>query len=309
MSRLQYLAAVLIVTAALITAGCINLGQPAPSRSSMETVPGGSGLSYGVPAPIPTPAMTFSPATKFASDQTTGGSSAGQGVEMKIIKTGQVTIEVPQVPAALDQVRAIAESNGGYLSSSNVYTSQNDRKTGYAMVRIPADRFDTVMQALAPLGKILSSSEQRSDVTEQYVDLTIQNQSYHAQLDNYYRLMDKATNVEDIIKIQEQIDQITLNLNRVEGQLRYLNSQIDLSTITVNLQEPEPVGGETGYNIVTAINEGIAAFFGMISAIIVLVFALIPLIVIGLIVYAVYRYYKKRKGGSTAVVAPAQTTA
>lgn len=293
MFGLKRIAVVLFVTAAIILAGCLGIGQT--QQSSMETVSRDSGgISYGGAVPAP----TFAPAQKIAGDQGTGA-NAGQGVETKIIKTGQVTIEVPQVPAAIDRVRDIAVSNGGYLSSSNVYTSQNDRKTGYAVIRIPAEKFDTVMQALVPLGKVLSSSEQRSDVTEQYVDLTIQNESYHAQLNNYYRLMAKADKVEDIIKIQAQIDQITLSLNQVEGRLRYLSSQIDLSTITVNLQEPEPVGGETGYSIVTAINEGIAGFFGMISAIIILVFSLIPLIILGIIVYAVYRWHQKRKVAGT----------
>jgi len=72
----------------------------------------------------------------------------------------------------------------------------------------------------------------------------------------------------------------------------------------VNLQEPEPVGGETSYNIVTAINEGIAGFFGMISAIIIFVFSVIALVIIAIIVYAVYRYYRKRKGGSATLVTP-----
>jgi hypothetical protein len=251
------------------------------------------------------PVPAFTPSSKVAADQAmAAGNAATPATATKIIKTGQVTIEVAQVPPALDQVRDIAESSGGYVSSSNVYTGQNDRKTGYVMIRIPAERFESAMAALAPLGKVLSTSTQRSDVTEQYIDLTIQNESYHNQLENYYRLMDKAEKVEDIIAIQEQIDRITLELNRVEGQLRYLDSQIDLSTITVNLQEPEPVGGETGYNIITAINQGIAAFYGMISAIIVLLFALIPVIIIAVIAYAAYRYYKKRKGGSSAVAAP-----
>ncbi|MDD1669743.1 MAG: DUF4349 domain-containing protein, partial [Methanomicrobiales archaeon] len=197
----MHIAVMLILATALLAAGCLTL------PTGVETSRSNEGLNYGMPAPVP----TYAPSAKIASDQSTVGGNAGQGVETKIIKTGQITIEVSQVPPALDQIRAIAETNGGYLSSSNVYTSQNDRKTGYAVIRIPADRFDPVMEALAPLGKILSSSEQRSDVTEQYVDLTIQNQSYHAQLDNYYRLMDKATDVEDIIKIQEQIDQITLS--------------------------------------------------------------------------------------------------
>ena len=297
MFHLKSIAAALIIAAAIIAAGCLSLGQS--QQSSMETVSRDSGgLSYGQAVPAP----TYAPAQKIAAEQAASTGNADQAVQTKIIKTGQVTIEVAQVPAAIERVRDIAVSNGGYLSSSNVYTSQNDRKTGYAMIRVPAERFDTVMQALVPLGKILSSSEQRSDVTEQYVDLTIQNQSYHAQLENYFRLMGKADKVEDIIKIQAQIDQITLSLNQVEGRLRYLNSQIDLSTITVNLQEPEPVGGETGYSIVTAINEGIAGFFGMISALIILVFTLIPLIVVCLAAYAVYRWYQKRKGTATPPV-------
>jgi hypothetical protein len=304
MAHLRHLAAVLIMVAAIIAAGCLGIGQT--SQSTMESVSKGGGFSTSVGVPAP----AIAPAGRTASDQSLASGNADQGVETKIIKTGQVTIEVPQVPAAIDRIREIAVSNGGYLSTSSVYTSQNDRKTGYAVIRIPAARFDTVIQALAPLGKVLSSSEQRSDVTEQYVDLTIQNESYHTQLENYYRLMAKADKVEDIIKIQAQIDQITMSINQIEGRLRYLDSQIDLSTISVNLQEPEPVGGETGYNIVTAINEGIAGFFGMISAIIVFIFSVIPLVIIGVVVYAVYRWNKKRKGGSTAVpVAPAETKA
>jgi hypothetical protein len=293
MFRLKSIAAVLIVALAIIAAGCLGLGQS--QQSPVETVSGGSGgLSYNGAVPAP----AFTPAQKIAGDQATGAPSADQGAT-KIIKTGQVTIEVPQVPAAIDQVKAIAVSNGGYLSSSNVYTSQNDRKTGYTVIRIPAEQFDTVMQALAPLGKVLSSSEQRSDVTAQYIDLSIQNASLRNQLDGYNRIMAKATNVEDIIKIQVEIDRVTMTLNQIEGQLRYLSSQIDLSTITVNLQEPEPVGGETGYNIVTSINEGIAGFFGMISAIIILIFSLIPLIILAVIAYGVYRWHQKRKRTGT----------
>ena len=61
--------------------------------------------------------------------------------------------------------------------------------------------------------------------------------------------------------------------------MKYLNSRIDMSTITVTLQEPEPVGGETGYNFVTTINEGIAGFFGMVDFIVILFFTLLPVLI------------------------------
>jgi len=302
MSRLKSFAAVLIVSAAIITAGCLSLGQS--QQPTLGTVSSGSGgLSYGAAVPVP----MYAPVEKAASDQATTTATAtgntDQGVETKIIETGQVTIEVPQVPAAIDKINAIAVSNGGYLSSSSVDTSQNNQKTGYVMIRIPAANFDAVMQSLSPLGKVLSTSEQRSDVTAQYIDLSIQNASLHNQLDGFNRILAQATSVDDILKVQVEIDRVTMELNQIEGQLRYLSNQIDLSTITVTLQEPEPVGGETGYNIVTAINDGIAGFFGMISAIIVFVFSVLPLIILAVIAYAVYLWHKKRKGGAATQTA------
>ena len=69
--------------------------------------------------------------------------------------------------------------------------------------------------------------------------------------------MKKAVKVEDVITVQQQIDRVQTELNRLEGRLKYLDGRIDLSTITVNLQEPEPVGGDTGHNFISTINEGI----------------------------------------------------
>jgi hypothetical protein len=68
-----------------------------------------------------------------------------------------------------------------------------------------------------------------------------------------------------------------------------------MSTITVNLQEPEPVGGETGHSFVTTINEGISGFFGMIDLIIIILFTLLPLMILGAIGYGIYRWRKGKQ--------------
>jgi hypothetical protein len=108
--------------------------------------------------------------------------------------------------------------------------------------------------------------------------------------------MKKAVKVEDVITVQQQIDRVQIQLNRLEGRLKYLDSRIDLSTITVNLQEPEPVGGESGHTFVSTINEGISGFFGMIDALIIIFLTLLPIIIIGGAGYGIYRWHKARKG-------------
>ena len=137
---------------------------------------------------------------------------------------------------------------------------------------------------------------QGQDVTEEYVDVQAQISSYENRISQYNLIMKNATNVKDIISIQQQIDQVQTSLDRLNGRLKYLNSQIDYSTISISLQEPEPVGGQRGHDFVNAINEGINGFFGVIDVIIVVLLSIIPFIIIGCVVYGGYWIWKRKRG-------------
>jgi hypothetical protein len=221
--------------------------------------------------------------------------SGMSGIETKIIKTASMTMEVKDIPGSVDTLKTLASRKGGYLSSTNVQTGYNNRKSGSVILRVPSDEFDTTIFEIKAIGTVKSASTQGQDVTEEYVDLQAQKISYQNQLAQYNEIMRKAVKVDDVITVQQQIDHVQTELNRLEGRLKYLGNRIDLSTITVNLQEPEPVGGETSHNFISTINEGIAGFFGMIDAIIIFLFTMLPLIIAGCIGYGVYRWNKGRK--------------
>jgi hypothetical protein len=281
-----------VFIALVAAAGCMgfpNAGFDLSSASqdiSTGRVPSESRIAYAgeaASAPIPTSAL---------SEPGSGIS----GIDSKIIKTAYLTIEVEDVFGSIETLKNLASQKGGYLSSTNIQKNYNDRLSGSVIIRVPAAEFENTLTGVRTLGTVRSASTQGKDVTEEYVDLQAQKNSYQNQLAQYNEIMKKAVNVEDVITVQQQIDRVQTELNRLEGRLKYLDSRIDLSTITVNLQEPEPVGGETGHNFVSTINEGIAGFFGMIDAIIILVFTLLPLILLGGAGYAIYRWRKGRKG-------------
>jgi hypothetical protein len=293
--------ALLIVCIAVVAAsGCTSLSSESstsPQTLSMSDnsvrYESAAKMSYaGSAAPMPVPTMA-----PTASD-------AGSGIETKIIKTASVTLEVKDVPGAVETLKNIAIQKGGYLSSTNVQKGYNDRLSGSVVIRIPQAEFENALIGVKAIGTVKSSSTQGDDVTEEYVDILAQKTSYQNQLVQYNEIMKKAVKVSDVIEIQQQIDRVQTELNRLEGRLKYLNSRIDLSTITVSLQEPEPVGGDTGHNFITTINEGIAGFLGMIDAIIIIFFTLLPLIILGAIGYGIYRW---KKGNKPAAV-PADLT-
>jgi len=230
------------------------------------------------------------------SERIAQGASSGSGLsatDTKIIKTASISLEVKDVTAALDTLKTLAAAQGGYLSSTNVQRNYNNQLSGTTTLRVPQATFESVIEGVRALGTVKSVSTSGEDVTEEYFDLEAQKTSYTNQLTQYNVIMKQSTRVEDIIKVQEQIDRVQTSLDRLDGRLKYLNSRIDLATITVYLQEPEPVGGQTGHDFVSTINEGIAGFIGMIDALIILLFTLLPLLILGGIGYGVYRYYRK----------------
>jgi uncharacterized coiled-coil protein SlyX len=247
-------------------------------------------MSNGMPVPVPTSAPI---------------AGSGAVTDTKIIKTAYITIEVKDVTGSVDQLKVLVTAKGGYLSSSNIQAGNNNRLSGTVVIRIPAAEFENTLAGVKAIGIVKSVSTQGEDVTEEYIDIQAQKTSYQNQLAQYNEIMKKAVKVSDVIEIQQQIDRVQTQLDRLEGRLKYLNSRIDLSTITVTLQEPEPVGGETGHNFVTTINEGIAGFFGMVDFIIILFFVLLPVIILGCIGYGIYRW-RKGKQPAKAPAEPAE---
>jgi len=290
----KIIALFVVCFAMVAAAGCVGFptssfdSSTASQEGSNARLQSESKMAYtGEAAPLAMPISTPS--------QSGSGIS---GVDTKVIKTAFLTLEVNDVPGSVETLKNLASQKGGYLSSTNIQKNYNNRLSGSVILRVPAAEFENTLTGIKAIGTVKSISTQGQDVTEEYVDLQAQKISYQNQLAQYNEIMKKAVKVEDVITVQQQIDRVQTELNRLEGRLKYLDSRIDLSTITVNLQEPEPVGGETGHTFISTINEGIAGFFGMIDAIIIILFTLLPLIILGGAGYAIYRWTKGRKGAA-----------
>jgi hypothetical protein len=289
------------------------------------TITGRTNLPEGAEMLVQVYSSSFKPTDKSQSGEfsgTTGTSRASDsspavaalsplkkdtgvvGNDAKIIKTGSVTLEVSDVTGTAGSIHALAVAQGGYLSSSTIQAS-GSRHTGTVVIRVPQARFETTLAGVKSAGTVMSVSTQGEDVTEEYIDLEAQKKSYEVQLAQYYVLMKKATKISDIIAVQQQIDRIQTELNRLEGRLKYLDSKIDLSTITITIREPEPVHAETGHSFISAINRGIEGLLGIIDAIIIAAITYLPVILLAGIGFFIYRR-RKGKQPVQAVSDPAQ---
>jgi hypothetical protein len=206
----------------------------------------GSNLQGADAAYAPLPADTTSRTDATGGKPPGAGSSGDSGKadlatdQRRIVKTGEVTIEVESVANALARVRGMAVELGGYVGGAQA-GSLDERAT--LTLRIPAERFDDALSRLHELdGKVLVESTREEDVTAAVVDLEARLKNLESSEAQYRALMARASKIEDILSIQSRLDDVQGQIEQLSAQLKQLSGQADLATLTVTLQpKSEPV--------------------------------------------------------------------
>lgn len=243
-SRL-YVAGVLIVALLILLGGCSLTGRnDAVSKQEAAPPPPSAPDDAGAPA---APGMEAAEAPRMAGDES-GATEAEQsganvaataaGLTRRIIKTGEMTVEVEGLPDALGKTRGIADRAGGYVADVNVTEDTEGRRRGTVTVRVPAEKFDEVFKALQEIGLPLSFSEAAQDVTEEWVDLEARISNKKEEEAALLALLKRKGELSDILEIQRETFRVRGEVEQLEGRLRYLKNQVSLSTISATLIEP-----------------------------------------------------------------------
>ena len=151
----------------------------------------------------------------------------------QIIKTGELTIEVDAVASAVGAVRAMALQLGGYVGGSQAGTA-DDAAT--LTLRIPAQRFDDALQRLHEMeGEVTAEATREEDVTGSVVDLEARIRNLEASETQYRALLDRATDIEDILVIQSRLDEVRGQIEQLQAQLDQLSELASLATLVVTV--------------------------------------------------------------------------
>jgi virulence-associated protein VapD len=162
-----------------------------------------------------------------------------------------------------------------------------------------------VLRELKGLGTYRGEKSSTEDVTNQYIDLNGQLAAWRAQERVYLRLLDRARSVTDVIAVQNQLQQVQSNIERLQGQLNYLEDQSSFSTIVLQVSEPGAAGpakepeGRLARAWATAVN-GLGV---MAAAVLVAVVWVTPLLVVaGLVLLGLRALRRPRPASSSSQV-------
>lgn len=180
--------------------------------------------------------------TKSNVSESSPSVSETQSTERKMIKTGSLELLVKSADQAAKDMQGIAERLGGFVSASNVYEVSAGTKTGSVTVRVPAASFNQAMEDVKKLAiKVEHESVTAQDVTEQYVDLEARLRNLQAQEEQYLEVLKQAVKIPDILQVSTKLDEVRMQIERIQGQINYLSRQVDMAAISASLTEEADV--------------------------------------------------------------------
>lgn len=191
----------------------------------------------------------------------------------RVIRTAQLAVEVRNgtFDRSIDSVFGIATGLGGYISGSSAATDSGALRSGSITFLVPADKFDAAISEVRALGTVQNLVIGGQDVSAQYVDLQARLANEEAQRNAMLALLGQAKTVNEIIAIQNQLGQITGQIEQLKGQIAYFDHATTYSTVSVSIHEAavafKPQTDSWGF--LTALSQGLHGFVSTLDYILV----------------------------------------
>lgn len=180
---------------------------------------------------------------------------------------------------------------GAYLSDENEFNYTSE--TGYNLtIRVPAENFDTLIgfiNSSVDIRKMDYKSTQIKDVTEEFIDIEARLRIKKETEQKLSELLKQAKNLSETLEIQKQLTDLRADIESVEGRLKYLNDQVDYSTVHITFYENVKYSKRFFTDFVDAIKDGWQVFLHVIT---LLSYLWVVILVFFVIRWAI-RYFKK----------------
>jgi hypothetical protein len=190
---------------------------------------------------VSTPKAASVPDTAPAPEPT--GQTALETSGRSIISNSSLAIEIDNVPGAIDQLRVIANSAGGFIETLST-TGGADPDRGNATIRVPGSAFLATLQRVKEIGTVVGETVGSDDVTEQVIDLQARLRSEQAKEISFLELLGRADSVSDLLNIERELSRVRTEIERLTGQLSFIEQRVDLATIHVSFGQPASLAAE-----------------------------------------------------------------
>ena len=233
-----------------------------------------------------------------------GSLGYSSGIERRTSQNADLQMKVQDVPAAVEQIIALSNQQGGYTVNSHV-NRDDERVSAQLVIKVPQAHLQPVLESIANLGEVTDKVITTQDVTEEYYDSQARLKVLQAKEQRLLGLMDKAANITEIISVENELTKTRSEIEVLTGRLQYLSNITDFSQINITLQQgipgtvkaPQGTWGKAWQGFIGSIN-GVINFTSqlVVSFFVILPWAAILAVLTAIAIYIGRRSKTKKSG-------------
>lgn len=227
---------------ALTVTGALTLGACAAGQDSDSF---GSADSGGEDIVAEAPLVDGEAVDEAAAPGQEDGSASAGGIDLvaatdgrQIISTAHVDLTAKNADEVVGQIADLVAEAGGFVSGEETSRVGGTRTT--LVLRVPPTEFDAVLDGLGRLGELTGQRIETDEVTEQVVDLESRITTAEASVVRLRDLLDRTGSVADIAQVETELLERETTLETLRGQLRTIERQVELATVTVQVDSEDP---------------------------------------------------------------------
>lgn len=152
-----------------------------------------------------------------------------QRIGRDIAISAELKLAVTSRDSTSGRIADIAREYRGFVISSSTQKME---------ITVPEPDFKSAMDRIARLGRVTERKIVSSDMTIQYRDLQLRLETTTKTRDRYLELLAKAVTVEDIIKVEKELERITGTIESLKRELQSAENQVLYARIAIMLSTP-----------------------------------------------------------------------
>jgi len=169
-----------------------------------------------------------------------GETPAPAQANRKLIRNAAVQLEIVSFDDAVQKITALANEERGYVATTSSEKQGNGKLRGTVVVKVLPENLDRFLQKVRGLGELKNQTLGTEDVTKAYLDTDARLKNAHVI---EQRLVDmlktKTGKVSDLLQVEKELGRVREDIEKMQGELKYWDSQVQFATVTVSLAEKE----------------------------------------------------------------------
>ena len=172
--------------------------------------------------------------------KTSGETPAPELANRKLIRNAIVELEIVSFGNAVQKITAFANEERGYVATTDSQKQANGKLKGQVVVKVLPENLDRFLQKIRSLGDLKNQTLGTEDVTKAYFDTDARLKNAHVMEQRLIEMLKTKTGkVSDLLQVEKELGRVREEIEKMQGELKYWDSQVQFATVTISLAEKD----------------------------------------------------------------------